>query len=575
MTFANSHLGSQLFALLGTGTTLKEVDILGYSATTSALVSDSSIGTLTTELVALDIPGGFEAALAYNAVDLTTYNTVAGSTTADASGGTAIASASLDPVGAATSLDPSDIAAAGAMLAGAAGSYVQFIGQNGQPALTPTLLQTLAAGTAFQELEVLSYNSADALISDASFGGVGVNAISIGSTGTAALSASYQAVQFQHNTIGAGGVLTADPSALWNRSTKTASFTTPGPVAAPATLPGSGVSTATGDGISYYARFIGTDGTTLDIGGDHVFALSSFDFGAVQYAGFGATTPNVTFESLNLALADSSPDPMLLADLTAGQGWREVDVLGYGVSAASGGATTLLQEDSFGVATAQSLAAGSSNSANISIGYASVEMQTFTGTVCFCAGTLIATPNGARRIETLAIGDLVRTHDGGDLPVAWIGRQTVATHFADPLRDLPIRIQAGALAENVPVRDLLVSPAHAILVSDLLIRAGALVNGTSIARERHVPARFVYDHVELDAHALLLAEGVPAESFLDGIEALPFDNAAERGAREEADELPYPRLKSQRQVPQALRARLAAPSQRGHAALAGAILFLH
>jgi len=28
-------------------------------------------------------------------------------------------------------------------------------------------------------------------------------------------------------------------------------------------------------------------------------------------------------------------------------------------------------------------------------------------------------------------------------------------------------------------------------------------------------------------------------------------------------------------VPQALRARLAAPSQRGHAALAGAILFLH
>jgi len=59
LTFANSHLGSQLFALLGTGTTLKEVDILGYSATTSALVSDSSIGTLTTELVALDIPGGF------------------------------------------------------------------------------------------------------------------------------------------------------------------------------------------------------------------------------------------------------------------------------------------------------------------------------------------------------------------------------------------------------------------------------------------------------------------------------------------------------------------------------------
>ena len=41
----------------------------------------------------------------------------------------------------------------------------------------------------------------------------------------------------------------------------------------------------------------------------------------------------------------------------------------------------------------------------------------------------------------------------------------------------------------------------------------SLVNGTSIAR---MPATAVtYWHVELDAHDILLAEGLPAESYLD------------------------------------------------------------
>jgi hypothetical protein len=35
-----------------------------------------------------------------------------------------------------------------------------------------------------------------------------------------------------------------------------------------------------------------------------------------------------------------------------------------------------------------------------------------------------------------------------------MGRQTMATRFADPLRVLSICIKAGALAENVPSSDL-------------------------------------------------------------------------------------------------------------------------
>jgi hypothetical protein len=143
------------------------------------------------------------------------------------------------------------------------------------------------------------------------------------------------------------------------------------------------------------------------------------------------------------------------------------------------------------------------------------------------------------------------------MPVRWLGRTVVSRAFADPLRVLPVRIKAGALAENVPARDLLVSSGHAVLVDDVLVHAGALVNGSSVVREHDAPAVFTYYHVELDTHAVLLAEGAPAESFLDGVEDMNFANWAER-VPVEAEELAYPRARSSRQVPRAARERLAA-----------------
>ena len=184
--------------------------------------------------------------------------------------------------------------------------------------------------------------------------------------------------------------------------------------------------------------------------------------------------------------------------------------------------------------------------------------------VCFWPGTLIRGRDGAVPVETLRRGDPVALAEGGFAPVRWLGRQTVALRFADPLLALPVCIRAGALAEGVPQRDLLLSPGHAILLDGALVQAGALVNGRSILRlpAATLPDSITYFHVELDRHALLLAEAVAAESFVDNVERFAFDNWAGHEALF-ADlppivELPWPRAKARRQVAEITRHRLAA-----------------
>jgi hypothetical protein len=148
--------------------------------------------------------------------------------------------------------------------------------------------------------------------------------------------------------------------------------------------------------------------------------------------------------------------------------------------------------------------------------------------VCFAAGTRIATAEGETAIEDLAEGDMVVTLDGADrtlAPVTWLGyrRVDLAGH---PRRELvaPVCIQRGAFAENVPHRDLVVSPDHALFVDGKLVIARLLLNGMTITQ--NLDARVVeYYHVELPRHAVLLAEGLTAESYLDTGNRAMFSNA--------------------------------------------------
>jgi hypothetical protein len=133
---------------------------------------------------------------------------------------------------------------------------------------------------------------------------------------------------------------------------------------------------------------------------------------------------------------------------------------------------------------------------------------------CFMAGTHIAASDGTVCVEDLSVGAFVMTVSGEARPVRWLGHRGIdCTRHPNPAAVWPIRIQAGAFAPNQPERDLWVSRGHSFFVEGVLIQAETLVNGATIAQ---VPREHVeYWHVELDSHDILLAEGLPAESYLD------------------------------------------------------------
>jgi len=157
--------------------------------------------------------------------------------------------------------------------------------------------------------------------------------------------------------------------------------------------------------------------------------------------------------------------------------------------------------------------------------------DTGTGTLiettpCFCPGTLIRTPHGETPVEQLRIGDLVVTHAGRLAPVRWIGRRNYpGRSLAGKRHILPVRIRAGALAEQVPRRDLLVSPLHAMFLDGALIPAGLLVNGVSVRQEDVREVRYL--HIELAEHDVIWAEGAAAETFVDDNSRAMFENAHE------------------------------------------------
>lgn len=190
---------------------------------------------------------------------------------------------------------------------------------------------------------------------------------------------------------------------------------------------------------------------------------------------------------------------------------------------------------------------------------------------CFGPDTAIATPDGARVVSELAMGDCILAADGHAVAVKWIGRQDLIPAFmAETAR--PVYIEAGALGDSLPERDLIVTPEHALAIDGVMITAGALVNGSTV---RHLglaemPHSLTVYHIETEGHAVILAEGQPAETFIDYAGRKAFDNYSEFEAlfpeKANIPEIGMPRISAARQVPAPLKARLGLESAKGPAA---------
>lgn len=152
-----------------------------------------------------------------------------------------------------------------------------------------------------------------------------------------------------------------------------------------------------------------------------------------------------------------------------------------------------------------------------------------SGAPCFTAGTLVDTPDGPRRVETLRPGDLVLTVDHGACPVQWVGNRTVRGQG----RFAPVRISAGILGAQT---NIYVSPQHRLLISgwqaellfgeeEILVPAKSLINGTTITQTPCDIVRYV--HLFFDRHQLVTTSGLVSESFFPGAQAVAgLDEAA-------------------------------------------------
>ena len=143
---------------------------------------------------------------------------------------------------------------------------------------------------------------------------------------------------------------------------------------------------------------------------------------------------------------------------------------------------------------------------------------------------MIATPSGARAIEDLRPGDLVRTIDGTFVPVLWTGnRELRLDDMVGNPGSMPVRIEAGALGDNLPSKRLEVSPQHRIMLKsriaermfgeeEVLVPAQFFVGLPGISRVRGVhPTEYL--HLLVEGHQVLIANGAPAESLYVGKEA--------------------------------------------------------
>ncbi len=149
---------------------------------------------------------------------------------------------------------------------------------------------------------------------------------------------------------------------------------------------------------------------------------------------------------------------------------------------------------------------------------------------CFTPGTMIATPTGERPVEDLKVGDRVITRDNGIQEIRWAGAKALTgAQLAHANHLQPVLIRAGALGDNLPEKDILVSPQHRMLLNtdkaamyfeerEVLVAAKHLtfLEGVDIVESSGT----TYIHIMFNQHEVVLSNGAWSESFQPGDHSL-------------------------------------------------------
>ena len=426
-------------------------------------------------------------------------------------------------------------AAGGAIDATAAGFVISNAGLSGTGALSISATTAVNNGQMGFDLDASSAGFTGPLTIAA--GNVFVtaqNALPSSSDVTVASGATLDIVNTQAaGSLAGAGTVTARDSSPGN--TSPATLTTGGDNATTAftgtiqdgtstlTLVKAGTGTFTLSAADTY-----TGGTTISGGTLDLAQATSAGTGAIAYmATSGTATATLALESA----AQPAPGMALgAAGATFGNTLANFNAMGEtldlrgfafsGQIAYTTNGTTLTVTGGNGGAQTETFAL--TNGAQVYTAQSDNNGGTLVTAVCYVGGTRIRVlRDGAEAdvaVEHLVVGDLAVTASGAHRPIRWIGsRLTHPRRHPRPHEAMPVRVAAHAFAPNRPARDLLVSPGHSLcvnIVGEVLIPAMALINGRTIIQED--VDSVTYWHVELeDGHDILLAENMPAESYLD------------------------------------------------------------
>jgi hypothetical protein len=160
-------------------------------------------------------------------------------------------------------------------------------------------------------------------------------------------------------------------------------------------------------------------------------------------------------------------------------------------------------------------------------GGGATNMQVMVDFLCFTRGTLIETDRGQTMVEDLLPGDMVKTKDNGYQAIEWISSRKLS---GDDLKRnphlWPIRFKKGALGNNLPTSDLIVSPQHRMVMSgsrcemifgetEVLAPAKGLTNDNNIMTDYEL-GEVEYFHFMCSRHEIVYANGAESESFHPG-----------------------------------------------------------